>query len=66
MPAKVESNERILGGVPVVVGTRVPADNVLAEIRAGRSKFDIFRDYPSLPPDGVEACIEWEKAGRPV
>jgi len=63
---RVVSNERVLGGTPVVVGTRVPADTVLAEVKAGKSKFDIFRSYPSLPPDGVDACVEWERVGRPL
>ena len=63
---RVVSNQRTLGGTPVVFGTRVPADNILAEVRAGKTKFDIFRSYPSLPLDGVEACVEWERAGRPL
>jgi uncharacterized protein (DUF433 family) len=63
---RIVSNERILGGTPVVEGTRVPADNVLAEVRNGKDKFEIFRTYPSLPLDGVEACLAWEKSGRPV
>jgi len=63
---QVVSNEAILGGIPIVSGTRVPADTVLAEIRAGRTRFDIFRTYPSLPVDGIDACLDWEKAGRPV
>lgn len=62
---KVVSNKGILGGTPVVSGTRVPADNVLAEVRAGKSRFDIFRHYPSLPLDGIEVCVAWDKAGRP-
>lgn len=63
--SQVVSNSAILGGIPVVEGTRVPAENVLAEINAGKSKFDIFQSYPSLPLDGVEACIQWDKMGRP-
>ncbi|MBF0305002.1 MAG: DUF433 domain-containing protein [Alphaproteobacteria bacterium] len=63
---KVVSNQMILGGTPVVEGTRVPADNVLAEVRAGSSRLEIFRSYPSLPLDGIEACVEWDKAGRPL
>jgi len=61
---KVVSNPQILGGAPVIAGTRVPADNVLVEIRRGRNKFEIFRTYPSLPSDAVEVCLEWEKTGR--
>lgn len=63
---KIISDEHILGGTPVVDGTRVPADNVLAEVRAGKSRMEVFRHYPSLPVDGIEACIEWEKASRPL
>lgn len=65
-PTKIVSNPRILGGTPVVQGTRVPADNVLVEVRNKKDKFDIFLTYPSLPLDGIEACLAWERAGRPV
>lgn len=58
-------DDGILGGTPVVAGTRIPAETVLAEIRTGKSRFDIFRSYPSLPADGIDACLNWEKAGRP-
>jgi uncharacterized protein (DUF433 family) len=61
----VISDRSILGGTPVVAGTRIPADTVLAEVRTGKSRFDIFRAYPSLPSDGIDACLAWEKAGRP-
>ncbi len=64
--SRIVSNERILGGTPVVLGTRVPADNVLAEVRAGKNKFEIYRSYPSLPIDAIEACIAWDAAGRPL
>ncbi|KQT43067.1 hypothetical protein ASG43_16215 [Aureimonas sp. Leaf454] len=63
---RIVSDERILGGMPVVKGTRVPADNVLAEVRAGKSRMEVFRHYPSLPTDSIEACLEWERSGRPV
>ncbi|AOO82226.1 DUF433 domain-containing protein [Bosea vaviloviae] len=63
---KVVSNEHILGGTPVVKGTRVPADTVLAEIRGGAEDFEIFRSYPSLPHDAIKVCLDWEKAGRPL
>jgi uncharacterized protein (DUF433 family) len=63
---RIVSNDRILGGTPVVSGTCGPAETVLAEVRAGKTPFEIFRHYPSLPLDGIVACIVWERAGRPV
>jgi uncharacterized protein (DUF433 family) len=35
-------NPRILGGTPVVEGTRVPAGNVLAELASGADKMAVF------------------------
>ena len=63
---RIVSNPDILGGTPVIERTRVPAGNILAEVKAGSSTFEIFCHYPSLPIGAVEAVIEWEKAGRPL
>ena len=59
LPAEVHSNPDILGGMPCVRGTRVPAMTIVAYIRDGYSDFDIFRDYPSLPIDGIDAVRRW-------
>jgi len=64
--AKIVCNPRILGGTPVFEGTRVPAGHILAEVKAGTCRFEIFRHYPSLPLDGIEVAAEWDKAGRPL
>lgn len=61
---RVVSNPNILGGIPIIEGTRVPVDNVLAEVKAGMPPLEIFSDYPSLPPDGIKVCIEWDRSGR--
>lgn len=63
---RIVSDPEILGGTPVIEGTRIPAGNILAELRAGTSKFDIFLGYPTLPVYSVEAVDEWDKAGRPL
>jgi len=62
----IVSNPKILGGIPVVLGTRVPAENVLACVSAGYSRLEIFRNYPSLPIDGIDACIEWGKLNQDI
>jgi uncharacterized protein (DUF433 family) len=59
LPAQVVSDRSVMGGAPVVRGTRVPAETILAYLRAGRSSEEIFEDYPSLPVDGIEAVIAW-------
>ena len=64
MPAQVVSDQSVLGGTPVVRGTRVPAETILAYLRAGRSPQQIFEDYPSLPVDGIGAVIAWGELHR--
>lgn len=66
LPAEVVSDPAVLGGIPVVRGTRVPAATVMAYLRAGRSVVEIYEDYPSLPKDGIEACRRWAAALEPI
>jgi uncharacterized protein (DUF433 family) len=62
IPAEITSNPDIMGGMPCVSGTRVPAMTIVAELRGGMSDFEIFDGYPSLPFDGIDAVREWAKA----
>ena len=63
-PIRIVSNPEILAGTPVIEGTRVPAENVLVELQAGTDRFEIFGNYPSLPPDAIDVCIAWARSGR--
>jgi uncharacterized protein (DUF433 family) len=40
---QVVSTPGVMGGMRVLQGTRVPADTVLAEVRAGTSEAEIHR-----------------------
>jgi uncharacterized protein (DUF433 family) len=62
VPADVVSDSSVMDGVPVVRGTRIPAETILAYLRAGHSHRDVFEDYPSLPVDGIDAVIRWAAA----
>lgn len=61
----MEDNEQIvqdpaiMGGVPVVRGTRVPVYVILESMESGYSQEDILRDYPSLTPDSIRAAIHF-------
>ena len=57
--ADVISDRSVMGGEPVVRGTRIPAATIAAYLAAGRSDREIFEDYPSLPVDGIEAVRRW-------
>jgi uncharacterized protein (DUF433 family) len=59
LPAQVVSDPSVMAGKPVVRGTRVPAETIVAYLRAGRTPEEIFEDYPSLPIDGIGAVESW-------
>ncbi len=56
---EVVSDPTVMSGDPVVRGTRILADTILSYLRAGCSPQEIFRDYPSLPVDGIDAVSRW-------
>ncbi len=62
VPAEVVRDPSVMSGEPVVRGTRVPAQTIVAYLRAGRSNQEIFEDYPTLPIDGIDAVIRWAEA----
>lgn len=57
--AEVVSDPTVMSGEPVVRGTRVPAETIVAYLRAGRTNVEIFEDYPTLPIDGIDAVVRW-------
>lgn len=52
----------IMSGGPTVSGTRILAETILSCLKAGFSAEEIFRDYPSLPVDGIDAVSRWAEA----
>lgn len=57
--ARIASNPGIMGGAPVIDGTRVPAEALVACLRAGRSEQDIRQDHPGLPCDTIAVVSAW-------
>ena len=59
----------ILGGTPVIVGTRVPVHDVAASVAAGMSPSRIASAYPLLNAEHIELASLYAKAnplqGRP-
>lgn len=65
----VVSDPDVLGGAPVVRGTRVPVHDVAASVAAGLKMDRILAAYPSLDSDKVELAAIYAEAnptrGRP-
>lgn len=66
----VVSDPDVLGGAPVVRGTRVPVHDVAASVAAGLKMDRILTAYPSLDSDKVELAAIYAEAnpmrGRPT
>lgn len=59
LPAEIVSNPEVQGGRPCIVGTRIPAEVIVVQIKAGLTDEEIFRHYPGLPVDGIDAVRLW-------
>jgi uncharacterized protein (DUF433 family) len=63
--AIVIEDPAILGGTPIIKGTRVPVYDVAAAAASGLSVADIKDDYPSLSKEMIELSILYAKATPP-
>jgi uncharacterized protein (DUF433 family) len=59
---EVVSDPTVMSGEPVVRGTRILAATILSYLRSECPAEQIFRDYPSLPVDGIAAVVRWAEA----
>lgn len=59
---EVVRDPAVMSGEPTVSGTRILASTILGYLRHGSSAEEIFRDYPSLPVDGIDAVSRWAEA----
>ena len=50
---------QVMVGKPVIKGTRMPVELVLAKLAANPSLDELFLDYPELTVDQVRACLRF-------
>ena len=58
----IHSDPEILGGTPVFVGTRVPAQALLDYLEGGHSLSQFLDDFPSVRKEQAVAALEFAKA----
>jgi len=64
-PPKVVADPEVLGGIPCLAGSRLPATTLLAMVQAGTPWESITASWPWLTPAHVEAARAWA-ATQPV
>jgi len=61
----VEVIEGKQGGVALVKGTRIPADQIVEEFRLGSTVAEIIENYPSLTRKHIEELIAFDRLHQP-
>ena len=54
---RITSNSAILGGKPIVVGTRISVEAILEWVALGASRDEIIRRHPHLTAIDVEQAL---------
>jgi uncharacterized protein (DUF433 family) len=62
---RIVVDPQILGGKPVVKGTRVPVELVLKRLAQDLTVDGLLESYPRLTREDIRACIEYARAGGP-
>jgi uncharacterized protein (DUF433 family) len=58
---RIIQDPKILVGKPVVKGTRIPVDLVLAYLERNPNFEELFTDYPRLTMADVQACLAYAR-----
>ncbi len=54
----VSSSERVMSGVPVFAGTRVPVESLIAHLQAGDCLEDFLEGFPTVTREQATAFLE--------
>ncbi len=57
-PSVIHSHPDILGGTPVFVGTRVPAQSLFDYLEAGDTLDEFLHQFPSVKREQAVAALE--------
>lgn len=59
---RITTNPEILGGKPIIKGTRISVELVLELISNGNSIEDILSGYPTITKEDILACVSYAKS----
>ena len=59
MYARIVSDPAVLGGKPVVKGTRISVEFLLELFASGGTRADVLKNYPHLTAEDVEEALRY-------
>ncbi len=54
---RISIDEKNLNGKPAIRGKRIAVQTILEFLSAGENEEEILKQYPSLEPDDIKACL---------
>jgi uncharacterized protein (DUF433 family) len=57
MRDRITVDAAVCNGKPTIRGKRITVQTVLEYLGAGESREEILRQYPSLEPEDIDACL---------
>ena len=57
--ARIVANPGILGGKPIVEGTRLSVEHIFGLLASGMSNQEIIADYPDLTEESIRAVLAY-------
>jgi uncharacterized protein (DUF433 family) len=64
--SEVETVPGKQGGVPLIKGTRIPAQQIVDEHELGSSIEEIAEEYPSLTREQIQKLLDYARTRQPV
>jgi len=59
MIEQITANPNILGGKPIIRGTRISVEFILDLLASEVSEREILEDYPHLTKEDIHACLRY-------
>ena len=56
---RITFNSKILGGKPIIKGTRISVDFILELLAGGMNEKEILSEYPRLTKADIKAALEY-------
>jgi uncharacterized protein (DUF433 family) len=57
--ARITAHPNILGGKPIIAGTRMSVEFILQLLASGLTEAEIMLDYPHLHSEDIHACLSY-------
>jgi uncharacterized protein (DUF433 family) len=56
---RITANPKVLGGKPIIRGTRISVEFILDLLASNVSEEEILEDYPHLTKEDIRACLRY-------